>query len=396
MKGHNGKDKITDAVEAQLIAAAEELKAMPVPENGTNGKPKPSTADHLKEALKISEQIIERSKNTLIEPEPIIKNGEDGIIFKYSINMVQGKYGSHKSRLLEAIIILALSKDRTELSGLTNNIQNMGSLAVLHVDTERDHRYQLPIAIQNIKQNLGFELIDNVPDYHFLSMVTIPRNQRYQVLDQYVKQVKEKTSKHLLIMLDVVTDVVCDFNKVNESLQLIDDFNSMINTEEVSVCVVAHENPMMEKARGHLGTELGNKSSSVLQIGADDKQKEVIKISFLKTRNTKPQSDLFLEYCGETKNLKLIQPADLLMKQLSENTLEVMEAIGDVLKVGETLTQSELESKIMEVTTLGKTTVKDHLKKIREGVNVSGNYLIRERMEKDGKFKEYEYRLQPI
>jgi len=375
-------------IEANLDQAANDLIQH---NNPTNGK---QEINYLEDAIRISNQIVESSKGSLVEPEPIIKNGEDGIIFKYSINMIQGKFGSHKSRLNEAIIILALSKGRTELSGLTNNIQNMGSLAVLHVDTERDRRYQVPIAIQNIKHNLGFDLADDLPDYYFLTMVATPRKKRYQVLTQYVKKVKEETSKHLLIMIDVVTDVVDDFNQVSESMKLIDDFNSMINTEEVSICVVIHENPYIEKARGHLGTELGNKSSSVLQIGVDEK--DMIRIKFLKTRNTKSQNDLFLEYSGETRNLKLIQPGDLMLKQLSETTLEVMETIGDVLKAGATLTQNQLAKQVSEIVGLTEPTIIKHLKQICGGVAVSGHYLIKDKIENDGNFKEYKYRLQPI
>ena len=52
--------------------------------------------------------------------------------------------------------------------------------------------------------------------------------------------------------------------------------NSTINTYDITFLCIIHENPYQEKARGHLGTELINKSSTALSINIEKDSKEWI------------------------------------------------------------------------------------------------------------------------
>ena len=58
------------------------------------------------------------------------------------------------------------------------------------------------------------------------------------------------------MVVDVTTDCIRDFNRSDDSLELIDLMNEAINTYDVTFLYLIHENPGASKARGHLGTEL--------------------------------------------------------------------------------------------------------------------------------------------
>lgn len=91
-------------------------------------------------------------------------------------------------------------------------------------------------------------------------------------------------------------------------MKLLDHLNMMINRYNVAFICVIHENPTSfgeAKARGHLGTELINKASTVIFIGFDKGANgvatDLIVLKFLHTRNTKKPEPHFVRYSEEIK-----------------------------------------------------------------------------------------------
>jgi hypothetical protein len=108
------------------------------------------------------------------------------------------------------------------------------------------------------------------------------------------------------VVLDVSTDFLGDFNSVNDTMVLSDLMNMMINQHNVTFICVIHENPGSEKARGHFGTEMFNKASTVIQV-ADVKNDQGIvgnyKLNYKKNRNTKRLPTLYFKYDEEIRGL---------------------------------------------------------------------------------------------
>ncbi|MDG1720414.1 MAG: hypothetical protein P8I31_04080, partial [Bacteroidia bacterium] len=63
-----------------------------------------------------------------------------------------------------------------------------------------------------------------------------------------------------------------------------------------------HSNPGTQKARGHLGTEVMNKSSYMASMNMED---NVIQVKCLKQRNARPHSEVILAFDEDLKQLRL-------------------------------------------------------------------------------------------
>ena len=115
-----------------------------------------------------------------------------------------------------------------------------------------------------------------------------------------------------------MSDCIENFNEVAGSMKLNDTLNSMINQQDITVLGIIHENPFTDKARGHLGTELINKASVVLQIS---EEQSLIKLKFLHTRNTKRPADIYLKY-SEEKNGLILANSDEIPQKSERMTVE--------------------------------------------------------------------------
>src|ERR1039458_7966868 len=248
---------------------------------------------------------------------PIIYQFEKPLIYRNTLNVIQGKAGQHKSRLAETICsaILRFSECDNDLLQFEKNSEI--PFSVLYVDTERNLKEQFPYAIQEIERKSGFAKSENPENFYYISLLNIDRQARYQTLNDYLEHLRGKiTQQHLFIVLDVATDCISNFNHVDDSLKLIDMINISINNYDTTFLCIIHENPNGEKARGHLGTELLNKATTHLSISYDsDKSSdnsEIIKVKCLKIRVKKKPEPYFIKYDETSKGLVLATDDEIL------------------------------------------------------------------------------------
>jgi hypothetical protein len=234
----------------------------------------------------------------------------------------------------------------------------MSSSVVLYVDTERNINDQFPYAIQKIKTMSGFEKESEPSNLDFISLIDVPRQERFATLKEYIDTFRVKFQAYnLLIVFDVVTDCVEDFNNVRESLKFVDMLNETINNYNVTFLCVIHENPASgnDKGRGHLGTELNNKASQVMQIGFEkdnnNNDTDLIRIKFLHSRNTKRLEPIYIQYSEESKGLVLADTSfiseKLALKQSKANIGEVHKWMTENLI--EPMSKSEIIEKLKVV-----------------------------------------------
>ncbi|QGW26718.1 hypothetical protein [Phnomibacter ginsenosidimutans] len=289
---------------------------------------------NVRQLFETQRQLREKVVSKLTAPQPILFQGDQAILFPNTIMVVQGQSGVHKSRVAEHICSTFISQ-RPQVSHLGFQCSKEESFHVILADTERNLDYQLPHAIQQILHFAGIQAAnpESLPsNFDFISLLEIPRDERFASLEQYITEKRATISGHLLVVLDVVTDCVKDFNRPEHSLELIDLMNRMINKSKCSFICVIHENPGSEKARGHLGTEIMNKASTVLQVGfmkQDNKLTDVIEIKFLKCRSTKRPDSLFARYKDEIKTIALIPEDELAdYRQLSAKVSAIDETVS--------------------------------------------------------------------
>lgn len=258
-----------------------------------------------------TQKILQKKKSSPISfSSPILMQNDNAVFYPRTINVLQGKAGVHKSRLAEIICSALLKTPSCTNQLLDFNRNNTSNYAICYVDTERNLSEQLPYALQQIQLKAGYTITDIPNNFDFISLLEIPRKERFKALTEYLDYVREKFNTHIFIVLDVVTDCIKDFNRPEDSMELTDLMNKAINKYNVTFLCLIHENPgSIDKARGHLGTEIMNKASTVIQVGFEKGKNgevtELICVKYLKCRSTKKHEPFYLEYSDHLKGLIL-------------------------------------------------------------------------------------------
>jgi hypothetical protein len=330
-------------------------------------------SNNLKTVLETREKLKERKASEIRFSEPVLKQGENAVIFPHTINVIQGQAGVHKSRLAENICaaFLKLNGNQNELLGFSRLNFN-ATHTVVYVDTERNLSEQLPFALQSIQMKAGYNRADHPSNFEYISLLQINRKDRFAALDEYLNHLKKSIQSPLFIVLDVSTDCIEDFNKTDKSMELIDLMNIAINEHNVIFLCLIHENPKSDKARGHFGTELMNKASTVMQVGfeKDEKQNdtELIHVKYLKCRSTARHTPFYVKYCKEAKGLVLADESDVSgvmnNRKHKANNKEIVVFIEMYLGDGATLTRVELLDKLCKDFKAGQRTIETRITEI--------------------------------
>jgi hypothetical protein len=320
----------------------------------------------------------------IVKRMPILKMGDTPIIFPHTINVIQGQAGTHKSRLVETICAAFLKRpgyDR-ELLGFTRVNFDSSSQIIVYVDTERNLEDQFPAALQSIQDKAGYDKQADPPGFHYISLLEIPRNERFTTLDHYLKHLRqENASKPMFIVLDVATDCIADFNKVDKSMELIDLMNVAVNKHNVCFMCLIHENPGSEKARGHFGTELMNKASMVISVGfekdAHNNDSDLIRVKFLKCRGIKRPTPIYVKYCPTEKGLVIADPDEMGNMMSNRKQTAPIESVIEHLEMylgdGSEMPRIELLEKLQAEFDASQKTVEDRLKHIIDsGLEIMG------------------------
>jgi hypothetical protein len=156
-------------------------------------------------------------------------------------------------------------------------------------------------------------------------------------MTEYLEYIRHKYSNHLIIIIDVLTDCIKNFNDEKESLKFIDILNELINHFDITIIGVIHENPSKtdSKARGHIGTEITNKATTVFSVGYPSDKNNILEITFKKCRSSERYQPI---YCKYEPNLKKLVEAENLevqaMKQTKAQIEDVSLSLINILDTG--------------------------------------------------------------
>ncbi len=334
---------------------------------------KPRFSANLETVLTTKELLKERKANEIKFSEPVLKQGENAVIFPHTINVIQGQAGVHKSRLAENICAAFLKKFdcSNELLGFKRTSFN-STHTIVYVDTERNLSEQLPYALQSIQLKAGFDKADHPTNFEYISLLQINRKERFAALNEYLNYIKQSTNNPLFIVLDVSTDCIEDFNKTDKSMELIDLMNMAINEHNVLFLCLIHENPKSDKARGHFGTELMNKASTVMQVGfekdASQNDTDIIRVKYLKCRSTARHTPFHIKYSNEAKGLVLADASEVSgvinNRKHKATTTDMIEFIEMYLGDGTELKRTDLIERLCKDFQAKERTIEERLKEI--------------------------------
>ncbi len=313
-------------------------------------------------------QVAQLSTQPIVFSPPLISLGNLPIIRRGTINIIQGKYGSHKSRLAELFCSYLLTNKTDCLHYYLHFEKTDEAITVVYIDTERNLKEELPAAIQSIKEKGCYGIHETPKDFRFTSIKQIERHKRLGAVKSFIEQVRQQTDHTMFVLLDVVTDCVANFNDPKESMKLFDYLGNLCDNYDATFLLVIHQNPGSEKARGHTGTEAANKASTVMQIGFEQEGSDLLALKFLKLRAAKRPSTIHLVYDETIRGLALAHE-EMLQQLTSERPQvaeggEVAEELGRLLCPS--LSQKELLQQLRQRFECSDNTLKNRLEEIAE------------------------------
>ena len=197
----------------------------------------------------------------------------------------------------------------------------------------------------------------------------IDRKDRLQAIKTIIYERRLKTNDHLVILSDVITDAVSNFNNPEESSLLNDFLNVMINQYNATFFGIIHENPGSDKARGHLGSELQNKTSTQLQIrsAGSGAGNQLFEVTYLKTRDSERYPSFFVKFDQTLNTLCLANESEItLIEDSGKASSDTVWPHLYSLLIEKPLSRTELLKELEPLVDCSKRTLESSLKRIIE------------------------------
>jgi len=354
----------------------------------------------LNSILAVRDQLIKRVKEDDIQTiPPLLTLNGDGVIWLNTIVVIMGAKGSHKSRLCEGLCALILNKKvKFNWIGFSHKDLYPKEYYLLYVDTERPLADQYPLALQGIIKRAGYE--ERPENFDFISLIKEPRVARFKIIQAYLERLRKEVELPIIVVIDVVTDLINNFNDPIESLAFIDWLNLMINEHQITFICVIHENPSQgfTKARGHLGTEIGNKASTELRIGYEkDKKKknlDLIKLEFPKVRAGRPPEHTYLMWSNQEGGLVVASGEEVALEKSKNkekaSASDIIKALPEILK--EPINYTGFASAIVSKYDCSPSIAKDRISELKDidpTIEDASKQLYALRTRKEGKSTIY-------
>lgn len=201
-----------------------------------------------------------------------------GMLERGNISAISGAAGSGKSTYLSilAAAILGAKIDFIEPG------KGFGAQKVALLDTEQGLRHSVLMRtrIQALfKENTGEDLdLARLLLYNFTDNTP---NENRACLTEIIR-----TERPDFCFIDGAIDFINDFNEVDQSKELVKQYKVLTREYGCAFCVVLHLSKTNGEMRGHLGTEIKNKSDCVLKISsAGPDHDKVYTVEQTKSRN---------------------------------------------------------------------------------------------------------------
>lgn len=201
------------------------------------------------------------------EPYPLMEVNGQMVLSAGNILTVIGKAKAGKSSgltLLIAQVILSCAPGQK----------------IYWIDTEQSayHVYKIVERIMSIA-GLTKDALSEFFEVYALRPYSVPERQ------QIVKKLSESFKENDLVIVDGARDLLSDINNPGEANDVLNLFMKITDEYKVGLITVLHQNKNDQNARGHLGSELTNKSETVLEILQSNQNEEIVLIEPKECRN---------------------------------------------------------------------------------------------------------------
>lgn len=195
------------------------------------------------------------------KPIPLIQMIEDNnstkdVLTTANISTTIGGAKSKKTFFATILIASLLGCKDFAING------DLQGLNVLFFDTEQAFYH-----VQKISNRLKTLLSGSLNNIEIFALRPYMPEKRAAIIEYYLKQNKGNYS---FVIIDGAVDLLYDFNDLKESKRLSTKFMEWSANYNCHINTILHTNKDQNYARGHLGSELMNKSETVFRITKED------------------------------------------------------------------------------------------------------------------------------
>lgn len=278
----------------------------------------------------------ERIKQAVINGESfevpvLIYRNDEPFFNSNTINAVVAASGSLKSTFLNTIMAVMLNKGsgNYDFLGFTVNEEFGSKLRIFLFDTEQSEN-KVNQRVASIVKAAGFNNKDYPGNLFVYPLSASSTKERIlavtQILDRLFES--ENNKLHNIIFLDVVTDLTKDINDSKEAPDIVAQLQQLVNLKNVTIFISIHKAKTTGTARGHIGTEVTNKATTILAItrlnssgikkGNEGNGTVIYKMQTEKYREGKEQNSFEFTYNEENNLLRLATSEEKEQLQLKE------------------------------------------------------------------------------
>lgn len=187
------------------------------------------------------------------EPEPIYKHNETPLFTRGNISCISGKAKSRKSFLI-ALFAGEILK---------------GGGKVLLIDTEQA-KHNVAKTAKRILAIAGLPTDTTTPDFNLIALREKDTKERRTLTQQAIEFWHPD-----IVFLDGLRDLVFSINDECEATEITNALMALSTATNAHICAVLHENKKDNDTRGHIGTEIMNKSETVLTVSKEGETSKV-------------------------------------------------------------------------------------------------------------------------
>lgn len=249
--------------------------------------PEPPTAGTSRYQGLLSKYWLDYSRNY---PEPHYLFRYNGVDFSPlgGLQAITGQQKNGKSFFLTMLMAAALEPSservRSYLRGLELSQETLAFIGskprVLYIDTEMEDLNTVKVA-RRVQWLCEWPLDEQNERFRVLWLRAVDdeedtKRERWELTKAAIEDFQPN-----LVILDGIVDIVHNFNDNDESSRVIGEIMTLATKRNICIWTALHQNPgndAMAKMRGHLGTELANKSSDTF-VSVKEKKPHNVKFT---------------------------------------------------------------------------------------------------------------------
>lgn len=200
-----------------------------------------------------------------------------------NFSLIIGKAKSRKSFFINIAVSTVLKKDK-----LLNQFQGAlpeNKQRVLYFDTEQG-KYHVQLALKRVCKQISEDIPKDLKVYYLRSKSP---TERLKIIEQIIYN----TPNLGFVVIDGIKDLVTSINDEAEATMIASKLLKWTEELNIHITTVLHQNKSDNNARGHIGTELINKSETVLSVTKNEQDKDISVVEAQLCRNKEPEPFAF-------------------------------------------------------------------------------------------------------